>query len=94
MDVNMRVFENMAGGRAMLLTNTYEGLGYEELFDEGRHYVGFTTEEEAVEKALYYANHPDEARAIAEEGQRHVLANHTYADRCRELLSALKTDGS
>ncbi|MBI5345372.1 MAG: glycosyltransferase family 1 protein, partial [Deltaproteobacteria bacterium] len=46
-DINMRVFETMANGRAMLRTNTYDGLGYEELFEEARHYVGFRTEGEA-----------------------------------------------
>lgn len=88
-DINMRIFETMANGRAMLLTNTYDGLGYEELFDEGRHYIGFKTEEEAVEKALYYARHTEEAARIASEGQKHVLANHTYFHRCRTILSSL-----
>ena len=86
-DVNMRVFETMANGRAMLLTNIYDGLGYEDLFEEGRHYAGFRTEEEAVEKAVYYAGHPEEASKIAEEGQRHILAHHTYTHRCEKILA-------
>ncbi len=92
MDVNMRVFETMANGRAMLLTNTYDGLGYEELFDEGRHYIGYRTEEEAVDKALYYARNKDEAAKIAAEGQRHVLANHTYLHRCRKIVETIAGD--
>ena len=87
MDLNMRVFETMANGKAMLLTNTYDGLGYEDLFKEGRHYAGFRTEEEAVEKAVYYAGHPEEAAKIAEEGQRHILAHHTYTHRCEKILT-------
>ncbi|GEM_PF-1929299 len=88
MDMNMRVFETMANGQCMLLTNTYEGLGYEDLFTEGRHYIGFRTEAEAVQKALYYASRPEEAIAIAREGQRRVLQNHTYVHRCGEILSS------
>jgi len=87
MDLNMRVFETMANGKAMLLTNTYDGLGYEDLFEEGRHYVGFRTEEEAIEKAVYYAGHTEEAVEIAEEGQRHILAHHTYTHRCEKILA-------
>lgn len=88
-DINMRVFETMANGRAMLLTNVYDGTGYEDLFEEGRHYIAYRTEEEAVEKALYYSKHTEEALKIAGEGQRHVLANHTYLHRCKKLLSML-----
>lgn len=87
-DINMRVFENMANGQAMLLTNIYDGLGYEDLFVEDLHYVTFRTEQEAVEKALYYSNHPAEALRIAQEGQRHVLSGHTYLHRSKELLRA------
>lgn len=86
MDINMRVFETMANGKAMLLTNTYENLGFEDLFDEGRHYIGYRTEEEAVDKALYYARHVDEAAQIALAGQAHILAGHTYLHRCRKIL--------
>ncbi|MBE7413986.1 MAG: glycosyltransferase family 1 protein [Deltaproteobacteria bacterium] len=84
MDMNMRVFETLANGQCMLLTNTYDGLGYEELFEEGRHYIGFRTEEEAVQKALYYSKNPEEAIEIAREGQRRVLETtpmHTGAVR-------------
>lgn len=89
MDMNMRVFETMANGQCMLLTNTYEGLGYEELFEEGRHYIGYRTEEEAVQKALYYSKNPEEAVEIAREGQRRVLENHTYLQRCNEIIASV-----
>ncbi|MEW6614201.1 MAG: glycosyltransferase [Thermodesulfobacteriota bacterium] len=89
-DINMRVFETMANGQAMLLTNTYENVGYEDLFLENRHYVTYKTEDEAVEKARYFANNPLEAARIAREGQRHILANHTYLHRCKEILSVLE----
>lgn len=90
MDMAGRVFETMANGKAMLLTNTYDGLGFEELFDEGRHYIGYRTEEEAVEKALYFARRIDEAAQIASAGQEHVLKNHTYVHRCERILERVR----
>ncbi len=88
-DLNMRVFETMANGRCMLLTNVYDSLGYEELFTDDVHYVTFRTEAEAVKKALYYAAHPDLALKIAVQGQRHILAHHTYAHRVQQILAAI-----
>ena len=89
-DVNMRVFETMANGQCMLLTNTYDGLGFEDLFEEGSHYIGFRSEEEATDKALYYSRHQAEAIRIAAQGQRHILENHTYAHRCEEIIRAIR----
>ncbi len=88
-DINMRVFETMANGLAMLLTNVYEGLGYEDLFEDGVHYATFTSEEEAVEKACFYARHPLEASRIAREAQRYVLAHHCYRHRCQTIIDSI-----
>ncbi len=86
-DVNMRIFETMANGQAMLLTNVWEGVGFEELFREGEEFVGYRTAEEAVEKTRHYAAHTEEAAAIARAGQRVILERHTYLHRCRTLLA-------
>ncbi|MBF0381069.1 MAG: glycosyltransferase [Magnetococcales bacterium] len=88
-DLNMRVFETMANGQSMLMTNTYEGLGYEDLFEDGVHYVGFVKDEEAVEKAVYFARNPEAAHAIARNAQNLILAKHTYRHRCETLLQIL-----
>jgi len=79
----------MANGKAMLLTNIYDNLGYEDLFEDGKHYITFRSEKEAVEKAVYYAKNPQEASEIALEGQRHILENHTYKHRCMKILSII-----
>ncbi|MBE9527613.1 MAG: glycosyltransferase family 1 protein [Proteobacteria bacterium] len=88
-DLNMRVFETMANGRCMLLTNVYDSLGYEELFTDNLHYVTYRTADEALKKARYYKENPEAARKIAEEGQRHILAHHTYAHRAKEIVDAI-----
>lgn len=41
----------------------------------------------------HYTAHPDEARAIGEKGRAHVLAEHTYTVRMRQLLELLKVEG-
>ncbi len=89
LDINMRVFETMANGQSMLLTNTYDNLGYEELFEEGKHYIGFRNEQEAVEKAIHFSHNPEAAHKIARNGQSLILAKHTYRHRCQTILSAL-----
>ena len=89
-DINMRVFETMANGFCGLLTNIYDGLGFEDLFDEGKHYIGYRSQEEAVEKAHYYIEHPSEALNIAKAGQRLVMERHLYVHRAREILKILE----
>jgi glycosyltransferase involved in cell wall biosynthesis len=91
-DLNMRVFETMANGQAMLLTNTYPDLGYEDLFEDGVHYIGFTNEKEAVEKAVYFSNNPEAAHTIARNGQNLILNKHTYRHRCQTILKAINLE--
>lgn len=88
-DINMRIFETMANGQTMLLTNTYKNLGYEDLFENEKHFVAYRSEDEAVEKAIHYSKHPVEASKVAKEGQQHILNNHTYAHRCKKILSII-----
>ena len=40
----------------------------------------------------YYLAHPDEAKAIARQGQAHVKANHTYQHRLAEALKVMGFD--
>lgn len=88
-DVNMRVFETIANGLCLCLTNFYGDMGFGELFEEGVHYEGFRTDEEALEKIKYYLSHQKDAINMAREGQRHILANHTYRHRCEVILGVL-----
>ncbi|MBI2027354.1 MAG: glycosyltransferase family 1 protein [Deltaproteobacteria bacterium] len=89
-DINMRVFETMANGMCALLTNTDEGLGYEDLFEEGKHFIGYRSCEEALEKAKHFVKNPLQAMRIAREGQRLVLDGHLYVHRVEKILEVLK----
>lgn len=81
---NSRVYNVLAAG-GFLLTEDRPVLHRE--FEVGRHLITFSTPEEARALVEYYLAHPGEREAIAREGQRHVLAHHTFAERCRRLLA-------
>ena len=86
-DLNMRFFEALASG-ALLVTNRI-GNGVDELFEEDRHYVGYSTVAEALAKIRYYLSAHVPRGRIARAGQRKVLAEHTYQLRWREVLHRL-----
>lgn len=85
-DVTARVFEIMAM-RLVPVINRLPGL--DELgFEDGRHYLGFSNMDEAVEKVLWAKNNPDFSKQIALEAYQFVH-NHdmTYDNRIRQILS-------
>ena len=79
-DLNMRVFEAMGSG-GLLITDRIEN-GLEELFEEGKHYVAYNDEIEAIEKIEHYLfKHDVDLKRIAECGRNEVFKKHTYNDR-------------
>jgi glycosyl transferase family 1 len=80
---NSRVYDVLAAG-GFLITEHRPILERE--FVLGEHLVTFKTVEEARSLVEYYLVHDAEREAIARAGQRHVLATHTLARRCAELL--------
>jgi hypothetical protein len=80
---NSRVYDVLAAG-GFLLSEASPSLERE--FKVGQHLQTFSSPDEAREKVAYFLEHHDEREAIAREGQRHVLAHHTFAHRCRTLL--------
>lgn len=57
---------------------------------EGKHYDTFASIEELREKLLYYLDHDAEREKMASQAQEHVLSNHTYGERARELLAIIE----
>lgn len=85
-DLNMRFFEVLSTGTA-LLTNT-DVDGWEDLgFVDGEHFIGYVGVEDAIEKTKYYLKHHDERERIAAAGHRLAREKHTYADRMREMFN-------
>jgi len=87
-DLNFRTFEAMSCG-AMLLTRRIAN-GQELLFEEGRHYAAFATEEELFAKIEYYLAHEEERARIAAAGLAEVQANHSLQQRLEQLLKTVK----
>lgn len=88
---NMRVFEAMACG-AMLITEDV-GNGQDELFQDKKHLILYRSRDEISALVKHYLEHDDERRAIAAEGQREVLAKHTYRHRMEFMLEVLSEVG-
>ena len=89
-DVNMRIFEVMAGG-ALLLTNA---LPHEDLarlgLEEGTHYAAYRSPDELMLQIDRYLAAPGECRRIAEAGREVALRRHTYRHRMEQLLRVVE----
>ena len=88
---NMRVFETMASG-ALLITEDV-GNGQDEFFEDRKHFVLYRDKAEIPGLIDYYLAHEDERLAISREGQREVLAKHTYRHRMETMLKVLSEVG-
>lgn len=86
-DLNMRVFEGMAGG-ALLITDPADSIN--ELFEEGKDLAIYRNENELIEMIQYYLEHEKEREAIAKQGQQKVLQNHTYYHRCQHIVKTVE----
>lgn len=85
MDINARTFEMMAMKQIPII-NRLPHLDELGLY-EGRHYYGFDTVEEAVEKVrLALVDDPDTSRTIAENAYQLVHEKHTYEHRVDQIL--------
>jgi hypothetical protein len=86
-DVNMRLFEALAGG-SLLITKRIPN-GQNELFKDGETLVEYTSEEDLQEKVKYYLEHEDERLKIASAGQKLALSQHTYKNRVDQLMATI-----
>lgn len=82
-DLPARFWEGLAMAR-LVVTNRVPDLQWFD-FKDKEDYVGFDTEDEAVELINYYLNHESEARRIALNGYKKVQL-HTYQHRVSEML--------
>lgn len=84
-DVTARVFEIMAM-RLVPVLNRLSGLNALGFID-GKHYLGFSNMEEAVEKVLWAKNNPEEAKQIARNAYNFVHEmDMTWDNRVRKIL--------
>lgn len=88
-EINMRIFEAMAMGRALITNRDSAYNGLLDLFEDGKHLITYTDEDELIDKLRYYLEHDDERNAIARAGMEEVLARHTYLHRVDAILNTL-----
>ena len=91
----LRLFEVTGVGAALLLEDSPM---VHELFDVGREVVTYRDPAEAVERARWLAEHPEDREQIARAGQARTLTDHSAAARARLLDPILRdalarTDG-
>ncbi len=87
---NMRMFE-VTGCGALLLTEQMPNLA--DLFDSSREVVAYTGGDDLIAKIGYYLDHPDEATAIASQGQQRTLQDHSTVARAGELEAIFRDVG-
>jgi len=86
---NMRMFEATGVGTC-LLSDT--GKNINDLFEEDKEIVTYTSVEEAIEKVKYLENNPKKAIEIAQAGQKRTLKDHTVLNRCKQIDEVLQKE--
>jgi len=90
-DLNMRVFEAMAGG-ALLITKKITN-GQRDLFEPDKHLIEYENAKDLIGKIKYYLDKDDERIKVAKLGQNEVLSKHTYGHRCETILKTIFESG-
>ena len=85
-ELNMRIFETLGMGRALLTNRQAAFNGLLELFEDGKHLIAYDSEEDLIAKAADYLADAERRNAIALAGRAEVLARHTYAHRVQTIL--------
>lgn len=88
-DLNLRVFEALGAGGFLITDVLSPEAGLERLFSPGRHLVTYRSPGELVELIRHYLSHPEEALAIRQAGQAHLLATQSPAIKRAQLYSLL-----
>lgn len=84
-DVTARVFE-ICAMRLVPILNRLPGLDALG-FEDGRHYLGFSTMQEAVDKVMWAMSHREQAEQIALEAYQFVHSKkYTYDDAVQRVL--------
>ncbi|MCC6794236.1 MAG: glycosyltransferase [Candidatus Hydrogenedentes bacterium] len=89
-DVNMRIFEALAMGRALLTNRDSEANGLTELFENEKHLLIYDDERDLVRKASRLLSDDSLRERLQREGREAVLAHHTYAHRVHTMLGTVR----
>lgn len=84
-EITRRLFEGMACGKMVLADRLMPTTRVQELFIDEQDIVYYDNAQDAIDKIKYYSEHEDERLAIAENGYRKVLAEHSCKKRVDTL---------
>lgn len=85
-EINYRTFETL-GCKTLLFTNYTPKL--EKLFEIDKHLVVYKNLNDLRDKLKYYLNNESERLKIENSGYNHVVNNHSYDNRAKQLLSII-----
>ncbi|MBN1127486.1 MAG: glycosyltransferase family 1 protein [Chitinispirillaceae bacterium] len=90
-DLNLRVFEAMGCGSLLVTDRITHSL--QELFDEGRDYLAYSSgdADDCAEKIAWALQHPAEAKGMAHSGHAKVLERHCEKHRAAQVLETLQS---
>lgn len=90
-EINFRVFEALGCGSMLISDRLREEVGLETLFQDGKHLVLYNSPDDLMDKVSYFLQHEEEREKIALEGQKEVLAKHTFEHRARKMLEIMRS---
>ena len=85
-DVNMRIFEILACG-CFLLTNKIKNEGLYQLYEEGKHFITYTSDEDLLSKVEHYLNNEEERNRIAQQGYQWTIDNYSYLQSVKKMFA-------
>jgi hypothetical protein len=91
-DLNLRVFEILASGSALMTDRLSPASGLGRLIEDGRDGILYDSADELCERAAHALSHPAETRAIGEAGSRVFDARFSEAHR-KAAFSSIVCDG-
>jgi hypothetical protein len=92
-DVNMRVFEGLCSG-SLLVTNDLADNGQSELFQDAKHLITYSSDEELLDKIRFYLKNGAARERIAAAGQEAAISKHTYRHRMQRIMEATSSHRS
>ena len=95
--IRLNVNPRMGDNPPLIITRFYESMGIgftmndyhttlDDIATEGKHYVGFSTPEDAIEKMKFYLNNEEKRNKIGKEGRSFMLREHTWKHRLLAIL--------
>ncbi|MFH1857224.1 MAG: glycosyltransferase [Candidatus Omnitrophota bacterium] len=89
-DINMRVFEILSCGAMLITGRIKKESGFDELFEEGRHFAAYDNIEEFIYLMDYYLLHNEERQKIAFAGYERAVNAHTYRHRLEKMFETIR----